>query len=179
MVDAAKFLGVLVSNDLKWSKNTDYIVGKAMKRIWTLRRLRKIGFGDDFIIDVYKKEIRTILEYAVQVWNGALTKKDSDKIEKVQKIVIKFLLRQKYQSYTEACQQLQLEKLASRRDQLCLKFALKEFKKSTDFFKIIGTQQRRMVAKKKYVHEPKTRTNRHYMSSYVYLSRLFNEKYQP
>ena len=150
-----------------------------MKRIWTLRRLRKLGFDDNFIIDVYKKEIRTILEYAVHVWNGALTKKDSDKIEKVQKIVIKFLLRQNYQSYTEACEQLKLEKLADRRDQLCLKFVQKEFNNSTNFFKKIGSQNKRVVAKKKYVHEPKTRTNRHFTSSYVYLSRLFNAKFQP
>ena len=127
---------------------------------------------------MYKKEIRTILEYAVQVWNGALTKKDSEKIEKVQKIVIKFLLRHKYESYTEACEQLELEKLSVRRENLCLKFALKELKKSTNFFKKIGTQKRRAVSKKKYVHEPKTRTHRHFSSSYVYLSRLINDKLQ-
>ena len=179
VVQSAKILGVYISSDLKWSKNTDFIVSKAMKRIWILRRLRKLGFGDDFIIDVYKKEIRTVLEYAVQVWNGALTRKDSDKIERVQKIVIKFLLRQKYQSYTDACEYLQLEKLSTRRDQLCLKFVQKEYKNSTNFFKIIKNQNRRLVSKKKFVHEPKTRTKRHYSSPYVYLSRLFNEKFQP
>ena len=72
----------------------------------TLRRLRKIGFSDSFIIDVYTKEIRSILEYAVPIWHGALTVKDSDKIERVQKIVLKFLLRHNYSSYTEACKKL-------------------------------------------------------------------------
>ena len=41
VVSAAKILGVIVSSDLKWSQNTEYIVSKAMKRICTLRRLRK------------------------------------------------------------------------------------------------------------------------------------------
>ena len=106
VVRSANILGLRISDDLKWSENTDSIVSKAMKRIWTLRRLRKLGFSDSFIIDVYTKEIRSILEYAVPIWHGALTVKDSDKIERVQKIVLKFLLRHNYSSYTEACKKL-------------------------------------------------------------------------
>ena len=150
-----------------------------MRRIWVLRRLRKLGFGDEFIIEVYKKEIRTLLEYAVQVWHGALTKKDSEKIEKVQKIVIKFLLRQQYESYTEACANLQLQKLSTRRDLLCSKFVQKEFRNNTNFFQKNRTEKRRIVSKKKFVHEPKTRTKRHFSSPYVFLSRLFNDTYKP
>ena len=98
VVSSAHILGLRISNDSKWNENTDFIVSKAMKRIWTLRRLRKLGFSDSFIIDVYTKEIRSILEYAVPIWNGALTRKDSDKIERVQKVILKFFLRQKYAS---------------------------------------------------------------------------------
>ena len=94
-------LGLVLSNDLKWTSNTDFIISKAMRRIWTLRRLRKLGFGDQFILDVYCKEVRVMLEYAVQIWNGALTQRYSDRIEKVQKIVLKFLLQNKYTSYTQ------------------------------------------------------------------------------
>ena len=179
VLNSAKILGVVISSDLKWAKNTDFIVSKAMKRIWTLRRLRKLGFSDNFILDVYQKEIRTLLEYAVQVWNGALTKTDSDKIEKVQKIVMKFLLRKKYQSYSEAYEKFRIKKLSDRRHKLCLKFAIKEFENSTTFFKKISTQKRRAVSKKKFVHEPKTRTKRHFSSSYVFLTRLFNDNYKP
>ena len=131
VVNSAKILGLIVSNDLKWTLNTDNIVSKAMKRIWTLRRLRKLGFNDEFIIDVYKKEVRVMLEYGVPIWNGALSKKDSDRIEKVQKIVLKFLLRHKYTSYTQACEKFKLDKLSDRRHTLCLKFALKKLKKTT------------------------------------------------
>ena len=179
VVNTAKILGVQISSDLKWSKNTEYIVSKAMRRIWVLRRLRKLGFGDDFIIEVYKKEIRTLLEYAVQVWHSALTKKDSEKIEKVQKIVIKFLLRQQYESYTEACANLQLQKLSTRRDILCSKFVQKEFRNNTNFFQKNRTEKRRIVSQKKIVHEPKIRTKRHFSSPYVFLSRLLNETHKP
>ena len=51
-----KILGVIISDDLKWTKNTEYITLKAMKRIWTIRRLKKLGLVDDFPIEVYKKK---------------------------------------------------------------------------------------------------------------------------
>ena len=176
LASECKILGVIISSDLKWAKNTEYITLKAMKRIWSIRRLKKLGLGDDFLIEVYKKEIRTLLEYAVQIWNGALTQKDSEKIEKVQKIVLRLLLRHEYTSYTEACKKFGLEKLSTRRNLLCVKFVKKEFKNSTGVFTKLESQKRRKVSKKNFVHEPKTRTQRHYTSCYAYLSRLLNNE---
>ena len=178
VVSESKILGVIISSDLKWSKNTDYIVSKAMKRIWILRRLRKLGFEDKFLIEVYKKEIRSLLEYAVQIWNGAITKKESSKIENIQKIFLKFLLKQKYESYSEACEQYGLKKLFLRRHDMCLKFALKQYRRNTDFFLKIRTKNYRKVSKKKFVHEPQTRTSRHFNSCYSYLSRILNRELQ-
>merc|ERR1711954_351445 len=79
VIDSTKILGVIISNNLKWSKNTEYITSKAMKRIWTLRKLLKMGFSHQFILDVYIKEMRSILEYNVPLWNGNLTQKDKSK----------------------------------------------------------------------------------------------------
>ena len=112
------------------------------------------------------------------IWHGALTAKDSEKIERVQKIVLKFLLRHKYSSYTEACKEFGISKLAQRREKLCLKFALKEYKKSSSIFmKVPRSDKRppRRVAKKNVVIVPKSRTQRHQRSSFVYLSKLLNE----
>ena len=91
-VTSAKILGLIISSDLKWKEHIEYIYSKATSRIWTLRRLKRLGFNDSFIIEVYKKEIRPVLEYASPVWNGALTASDSDHLEKVQKLVLRLLL---------------------------------------------------------------------------------------
>ena len=56
VVTTAKILGVIISNDLKWSSNTEHITSKAKQKLWTLRKLSKMGFDDNFIIDVYCKE---------------------------------------------------------------------------------------------------------------------------
>ena len=119
VVTSAKLLGLVISSDLKWAQNTDYMINKTMHKILILRRLNKLGFDHSFIVDVYKSEIRSILEYAVQVWNGALTKRDSNRLEKVQKIVVKLLLREKYSSYTEACETFGIEKLTVKRHKSC------------------------------------------------------------
>ena len=151
-------LGLVISDDLKWTKNTDYIISRAMKRIWTLRRLRKLGFSDNFILDVYCKEVRIMLEYAVQIWNGALSQRDSDRIERVQRIVLKFLLRNRYTSYTDACKLYELPKLVARRKSLCLRFAQKEFKKPDGLFQRVHNTHLRKVAKKKLVIQSRSRT---------------------
>ena len=129
VVDSAKILGVIVSNDLRWKLNTNYITDKARKKLWIIRRLCKLGVNQKFIIDVYNKEIRSILEYNVPVWNGNLTMKESEKIEKIKKQFFRILLGGQYASYTETCFKLGLEKLHKMRIKLCLKFSRKELRK--------------------------------------------------
>ena len=95
VVGSNKVLGVIISSDLKWSKNTTYVTDRARKRIWTLRRLLDLGLPNDFILDVYSKEIRTLLEYCVPVWHGALTLADTMQILKNQKTLLRLLRRGK------------------------------------------------------------------------------------
>ena len=40
VVEKAKLLGVVITNDLKWQENTREICRKAYKRMWALRRMR-------------------------------------------------------------------------------------------------------------------------------------------
>ena len=52
-VSQAKILGIIITDDLKWSENTDFITKKAMSRLWTLRRMKNLGISKDIIYDVY------------------------------------------------------------------------------------------------------------------------------
>ena len=154
--------------------NSDYITDKARLRICTLRKLQKLGASEQFIIYVYKKEIRSILEYGVPVWNGAITKQDSLKIENIQKIVLRLLLREKYTSYTDACKNFKLEKLHERREKLCIKFARKEYAKPENGIFLKSQTKSKRITSKKLVVEPRARTTRYYNSSLPYLARLLN-----
>ena len=70
MCNNYKFLGIIISNDLKWNEHIDYISKKASKRLYFLRNyiLEKVGVNREGILKVYYlTTIRPILEYGVQV----------------------------------------------------------------------------------------------------------------
>ena len=79
-----KLVGVIISQDLKWYKNTEYICTKARKKLWIRSRLDKLGLSKERLFDVYSKEIRSILELAVPVWHSGLTTMQSNNIERIQ-----------------------------------------------------------------------------------------------
>ena len=56
-VREAKILGLIITDDLKWTKNTQNITKKAMSKIWTIRRMKNLGLSDDVLFDVYIKEL--------------------------------------------------------------------------------------------------------------------------
>ena len=96
VVSEIKLVGVIVNHHLRWQKNTDYICQKATEKLWTLRRLQKFSLV---------KEVRSLLEYAVPVWHSGLTKKQTNQIEKIQKIAFKIILGDDYISFDVACTQ--------------------------------------------------------------------------
>ena len=138
LVEETKLLGVVIRSDLCWNSNTDYIVSRANKKLWFLRRLKTLGANQDDLRDVYIKQIRSILEFAVPVWHSSLTGEDRLLIERIQKSALHIILGNRYQSYTSALKLLQLETLFRRRQKLCAKFARKSFKnaKFNKWFKL-------------------------------------------
>ena len=110
---------------MRWTANTNAITMKGYKRLWMLNRLKNLGATDSDLLDVYTKQVRPLLEYAVPVWHPNLTETDSDCIERVQKSALKLILQDRYKSYESALTRVQLNSLSERRKKLCTKFALK------------------------------------------------------
>ena len=67
VVEEIKLLGVVVSSDISWRSNTDYICLKSYAKLWMLRRLKPLGASTVELIDVYKKQIMCSLEFSVPV----------------------------------------------------------------------------------------------------------------
>ena len=99
VVSELKLVGVIVSSDLRWEKNTLYICQKAMERMWILRRMKFFNLDLEQICDTYVKEIRSILELAAPVWHSGLTVKQSRDIERVQKIALFIMLGDNFINY--------------------------------------------------------------------------------
>ena len=139
--------------------------------------MKKLGFDDYILNDIYQKEIRSVIEFAVPVWSGALTDQDSDRLENIQKKVFKLILQNKYISYEEACSYFKCNTLKDRRRKLCLKFAKKEYKKETSIFTKFDPIVKTRHTNKKIVKEFTCNTNRFFNSALPFLSRLLNEEH--
>ena len=120
-----KLLGVMITSNLSWQSNTDYICEKAMKKMWLLRSMKKSGLSYKELLDAYCKEVRSILELAVPVWHSGLSKKQQSQIERVQKVALVIILGENYSSYDVACTLAEMEPLGSRREGMGLKFIKK------------------------------------------------------
>ena len=174
VIPETKLLGVIISEDLSWHRNTNYICKQAREKLWILRGMINLNLGDDRLYDVYCKEIRSLLEYAVPLWHSALTKKDSAMIESIQKIAFKIILSYRYINYEIACFTFHTTTLESRREKLCKNFANKNLKSENSFFKIkqkiVNTRRKR-----NRVEELKCRTKRFKNSSIPYMAKLLNK----
>ena len=68
-----------------------HIYSKAAERLYTLRVLKRVGVAGSSIIGVYKRSIRSILGYAVPVWQD-IPEYLLAKLESIQKTVLKIVL---------------------------------------------------------------------------------------
>ena len=125
VVEETRLLGVILRSDMKWISNTENMVNKANKRLWILRRLKHLGAQHIDLVDIYTKQIRSVLELAVPAWHGGITLAEQIDIERIQKSASHIILGDGYVSYREAVKTLGLETLQCRREKLCLKFGRK------------------------------------------------------
>lgn len=168
-----KLVGVMVSQDLRWQKNTEYICEKARSKLWILRRVLTLNLDIHEMFDIYIKEVRSILELAVPVWHPGLTKQQSLDIERIQKVAFKIILKEKYSNYDMACNWFSAQTLEARRTQLCLKFGRKNLKSENSMFTPIKTNMQTR-SRGDLVQEFRCNTQRFQKSSLPYLAKLIN-----
>ena len=85
IVKSAKVLGMIVTNDLKWNKHVSNTVEKASKRLYLLRQLKRAEVETRSLYKFYTACIRSVVEYACQVFHSSLPNYLSMEIESIQK----------------------------------------------------------------------------------------------
>ena len=91
VVSEAKLLGVMITDDLKWDVNTDYLVKKANARMQLLRKVTSFTCSKEDKREIYILYIRSILEQSNVVWHSSLTKQNEEDLERVQKSAVKLI----------------------------------------------------------------------------------------
>src|SRR4029434_5829930 len=72
-VSCFRFLGVNISNDLIWSAHTDKVVKEARKRLFFLKRLKKLGMDSVILTNFYRCTIESILTGCITMCYGSCT----------------------------------------------------------------------------------------------------------
>ena len=113
------------------------MVKRGSAKLWILRRLKAAGATRQILLDVYYKQVRSVLEYAAPLWTGQISKLESRKLERIQKCAISIIFNRKFYLYRKTLKENQINSLAYRRKKLALKFAKKtlKHKKFKNWFK--------------------------------------------
>ena len=134
-----------------------------------LRRLSKLGATEGEMLDVYQKQVRSILEMAVPVWQAGLTQQDAKQIERVQRTAFHIILGEEYGDYENALKELECDRLTDRRYKLCENFVKKAakhpqfkswFVENTESTPNFETRSRKTAIKTCYL-PVRTRTDRY------------------
>jgi hypothetical protein len=88
-IDRLKFLGVTITSTLNWTEHIDSIKAKAVRKMGILRRGKRF-LPKSVLTILYKSCVRSSLEYAAPVWQGA-AKSHLDKLDSIQNKTLKIL----------------------------------------------------------------------------------------
>ena len=177
VVEEFKLLGVMITSDLKWETNTEYITKKAYKRLWMIRRLKNLGMNTKSLVKIFTTQIRSVLEFGAVTWHPMLTKENSNAIERLRKTALAIILSPDYRSYGEALDITKLERLDKRRIALSLNFAKKATKhpEHSKWFSKQDVNTNMQTRALKPTYKPvQARTNRLLKSPVPYLTQLLN-----
>ena len=122
--------------------------------------------------------IRSILEQSAVVWHSSLTQKNTNDLERVQKVAVRIILGKYYRNYKDGINKLKMEKLEKRRENICLKFAkncLLNSKVRNFFPKKINLHM--MKKRKKTIFNNKKIGKRYKKSAIPYMTNLLNKYY--
>ena len=93
-VKETRLLGLILSNNLKWHSNTDFIVKNAYKRMLILHNLVKFTLPTEELIQIYILYIRSVLENCAVVWHSSITRGEELELERVQKTALRIILKE-------------------------------------------------------------------------------------
>ena len=165
VVQQAKLLGVIISNDLKWDKNTEYLIKKAHSRMQLLRKVAEFSTSIEDKKSIYILYIRSILEQSSVVWHSSLTQENCEDLERVQKAAVRIIIGNNYTNYEDALIKVNLDTLESRRKELCTKFANKSSKS-------LNERAKNMFPRKEKIHQMNNINEEVFIVNYANTERL-------
>ena len=177
-VKEARLLGTIISNDLKWEANTNYLVQDSNKRLRLLHNASKFTRNKQHLKQVYMLQVRCKLEQAAPVWHHSITQSENTSLERVQRAAVRVIMGDSYKNYNDALEVLKMDSLEKRRDKLTLNFAKSSLKleKMKKLFPLNVNNHgmiKRTYEKYKVI---KARTERYKSSTVINIQKMLNDE---
>ena len=118
-VTSIESLGVILTNDLKWTNHVNTVTSKASKCLYLLRQHKRADVGNVDLVNFYCSCIRSVLEYACQLFHSALLQYLVKDIECIQKRAMRIIYPAI--TYNDALINAGISTLENRRDNLSCK----------------------------------------------------------
>ncbi len=80
-VESFRFLGILISQDLKWDNHIDSIFKKAQQRLYFLHQLRGFNLPQELLKQFYSA-VESVLCTSITVWFGSATKSETGRLQR-------------------------------------------------------------------------------------------------
>ena len=122
VVEEMKLVGYKLRSDLSTKSNTEYIVSRAWKRMWIIRRLKAAGANESELLEVLRCQVLSVLQFAIPAWTTSISQYESNRIESVQKTGLYLVYGPRYKSYTWALQQSKMSTMKIQRQRIFEKF---------------------------------------------------------
>ena len=175
-----KILGVWLSEDGSWSKNTQETLKKGYSRISFLTKLKYAGVAIDDLIQMYQLFIRSCTEYCSVAFHSSLTETQSKSLERLQSTCLKVILHDNFISYSAALEMTGLETIYDRREKRCLDFSIKCIKHSQNsrFFPLNPClENQSKIRDREYFNVNFAHTEDYKNSAIPYCQRLLNSHF--
>ena len=180
-MSTTKLLGIWITEDLNWGKNTQEICKKAYSRMSMLSKLKYVGTRTEDLLDIYVLFIRSCAEYCSVAFHSTLTRNQSLDIERIQKTSLRIILGEMYINYSIALEMSDLKPLYARREKKCLDFSLKCIKhpKNSRLFPLNPNLflENHDVRKRELFKVNFSRTDTYKKSAIPFCQRLLNDHY--
>ena len=83
VVQEMKIVGYIMRSDMRTCSNTDYLIKKAFKRMWLVRRLKGLGANTGQLVDTLHKQVQSVLWLGAPAWFCLTTEQERKEINRV------------------------------------------------------------------------------------------------
>ena len=173
-VRQTRLLGVIISDDLTWSANTQHLIKRAYKRFVILRKLNEFNVNKRDMITIYILFFRCILKQSSVVWSSSLTKEEKLAFERTQKVALRIIYQKDYVSYEHALKLSNLTTIEERHSKLLLNFAIKCTKNENTRHMLPLAPSKPWARRQDKYQVPFARKERFFRSSIPKMARMLN-----